>query len=144
MCVERTMSTLARRSANLWRCGRGTVAVEFAMVFPLLIVMLLGIYSVGAVMNSISTVRFALEETARVLQMNPDLAESDLQEIIDEKLAGYGSQSVTLTMSVEEDGFGSDVAHLTASFPFTLAIPYIPTFEGAYDQSVEIFLVIAE
>ena len=144
MCVRAAIHVLALRSASLFRCQRATVAVEFALVFPLLIVMVLGVYSVGAVMNSISTVRFALEETARVLQMNPALEESDLQTIIDEKLAGYGNQSVTLTMSVEEDAFGSDVAHLTASFPFTIAIPYIPTFEGAYQQNVEIFLVIAD
>jgi Flp pilus assembly protein TadG len=138
------MAKLARRSGSLWRCSRGTVAVEFAFVFPLLIILVIGIYSVGAVMHSISSVRFALEETARVLQMKPDLTESELQDIIDEKLTSYGKQAITLTMAVAKDSFGSDIAHLTASYPFTIAVPFIPKYEGAYQQSVEIFLVIAE
>jgi Flp pilus assembly protein TadG len=135
---------LVRGFAGLWRCRCGAAAVEFGFVFPLLIMLVLGIYSVGSVMHSISSVRFALEETARVLQMNPDLTQSDLQEIIDGKLTNYGKQAVTLTMAVAEDGFGSDIAHLTATYPYSIAIPFIPKYEGAYQQSVEIFLVIAE
>jgi Flp pilus assembly protein TadG len=142
--AEALKARLARCLASLWRCGRGTVAVEFGFVFPLLMMLVLGIYSVGSVMHSISSVRYALEETARVLQMNPDLTQSDLQEIIDEKLTNYGKQAVTLTMAVAKNGFGSDVAHLTASYPYTIAIPFIPQYEGAYQQNVEIFLVIAE
>jgi Flp pilus assembly protein TadG len=138
------MAKLVRRACNLWRCSSGTAAVEFAFVFPLLIVLVLGIYSVGSVMHSISSVRYALEETARVLQMNPDLTQSDLQQVIDEKLTSYGKQAVTLTMAIAKDGFGSDIAHLTASYPYTIAVPFIPKYEGAYQQSVEIFLVIAE
>jgi Flp pilus assembly protein TadG len=144
VCARAIVARLAHHCSSLQRCSRGTVAVEFAFVFPLLIMLVLGIYSVGSIMHSISSVRYALEETARVLQMNPDLTQSELQEIIDGKLTSYGKQAVTLTMAVAEDSFGSDIAHLTASYPLTIAVPFIPKYEGAYQQSVEIFLVIAE
>src|SRR5262245_39469465 len=75
-----------RRWLSLLQCRRGTAAVEFALVCPALFIFLLGIYSVGSVMHCISSVRYALEETARMLQLNPTLTEEDLQDAIDTKL----------------------------------------------------------
>ena len=127
----------------MWRCNAGTAAVEFALIFPGLMVLLVGIYSVGSVMHCISSVRYALEETARTLQMNPTLTQDDLQEEIDSKLHQYGDQAVTVTMAVEKDADGSDIARLTASYPYLIAVPFIPKYEGAYQLSVDIYLVIA-
>ena len=117
--------------------------MEFAFVFPLLLVLMLGVYSAGSVMHCISSVRYALEETARTLQMNPKLTQSDLQKAIDGKLVSYGKQAVTLTMTVQKNASGSDIARLTASYPYMIAIPFIPKYQGAYQQTVDIFLVIA-
>jgi Flp pilus assembly protein TadG len=118
------------------------VAVEFAFVFPVLIVFILGIFAVGSVMHSISSVKYALEETARMLQMNKSLTQSDLQAAIDQKLTSYGKQAVTLTVTVDKDGFGSSVAHLTATYPYQIAIPFVPKYEGAYQLTSEVFMVI--
>jgi Flp pilus assembly protein TadG len=132
--------------SSQWRSCAGTAAVEFAFVCPILMVFLLGIYSVGSVMHCISSVRYALEETARMLQLNPKLTEDDLQEAIDTKLANYGSRvvTVTLTMNTETDEAGSEIAHLSASYSWLIAVPFIPRYDGAYEQSVDIFLVIAQ
>lgn len=93
-------------------------------------------------MHCISSVRYALEETARTLQMNPKLTQSDLQKAIDIKLVNYGKQAVTLTMTVQKNETGSDIARLTASYPYMIAIPFIPRYNGAYQQTVDLFLVI--
>jgi Flp pilus assembly protein TadG len=135
---------LVRRCFTFLRCGSGTTAVEFAFVFPVLLILMLGIYSVGSVLHCISSVRFALEETARMLQINPALTQGDLQKAIDEKLTYYGKQAITLTMSVQKDASGSDIARLTASYPYLIAVPFIPKYQGAYQQSVDIFLVITK
>jgi Flp pilus assembly protein TadG len=112
-------------------------------VFPALLILLLGIYSVGSVMHSISSVRYALEETARMLQLDPDLTEDELQTAIDGKLANYGNQAVTLTLTTDTDDSGSEIAHLSASYSWLIAVPFIPRYDGAYEQSVDVFLVIA-
>ena len=104
---------------------------------------MLGIYSVGSVLHCISSVRYALEETARMLQLNPALTEDDLQAVMDSKLANYGNQAVTLTMSTDKDASGSEIAHLSASYSWLIAVPFIPRYDGAYQQSADIFLVIA-
>jgi Flp pilus assembly protein TadG len=103
----------------------------------------LGIFAVGSVMHCISSVKYALDETGRMLQMNTSLTEDDLQTAIDQKLTNYGSQAVTLTMTVDKDDFGSSVAHLTAPYPYQIAIPFVPRYEGSYELTSEVFLVIA-
>lgn len=145
MSAETSSGKLRYRSFSLLRCTCGAAAVEFALVFPFLMTLLLGIYSVGSVMHCISSVRYALEETARMLQLNPTLTEDDLQAAIDTKLASYGSRvvKVTLTMNTDTDETGSEIAHLSASYSWLIAVPFIPKYDGAYQQSVDIFLVIA-
>lgn len=142
MCDDATLPGPLRLS-RFWRCARGAAAVEFAMVFPLLVMLVLGVFTIGSVMHSISSVRYALEETARELQMNPALTVSDLQADIDKRLASFGNQAVTLTMTLETDAYGSRIAHLTARYPYLIAMPFIPKYQGAYQQSAEVFLVIS-
>lgn len=142
MCARALLAKLTGRSFRLARCSSGVAAVEFAFVFPLLLIMIIGLYAVGSVLHCISSVRFALEQTARTLQLNPSLTQSDLQTVIDQKLVNYGKQAVTLTMTVSKDASGSDIAQLTASYPYLIAVPFIPKYQGAYQQSVDIFLVI--
>jgi Flp pilus assembly protein TadG len=83
VCAEVPWPWLLRRFQAMLGCSSGTAAVEFAFVFPLLIMLVIGIFSTGAVMHSISNVHYALEETARKLQMNPTLTESELQADLD-------------------------------------------------------------
>lgn len=143
MCADSVLPQRAvPRFRDLVRCSSGTAAVEFAFVFPLLIILVLGVYSVGAVMHSISSVRYALEETGRMLQMDHSLTESDLQTALNKKLDYLGKQEVTLSMTLEKDSYGSDIARLTASYPYTIAVPFVPKYEGAYQQTAEVFLVI--
>jgi len=143
VCAEAVLPRRAvRRIRGLLRCSSGAAAVEFAFVFPLLIMLVLGVYAVGAVMHSISSVRYALEETGRMLQMNHSLTESDLQTALNEKLENLGKQEVTLSVTLEKDAYGSDIARLTASYPYTIAVPFIPEYEGAYQQTAQVFLVI--
>jgi Flp pilus assembly protein TadG len=134
---------LTARISSLWRCSSGVAAIEFAFVCPLVIILMLGTYSVGSVLHCLSSVRYALEETARTLQLNPKLTQSELQKTIDTKLKNFGKQAVTLTMAVQKDASGSDIARLTASYSYLIAVPFIPKYEGAYIQSVDIFLVIS-
>jgi Flp pilus assembly protein TadG len=143
VCAEIDFYRRPRRWFGLWRCSSGAAAVEFALVFPFLLTLIVGIYSAGSVMHCISSVRYALEETARMLQLNPKLTEDELQTAIDAKLANYGNQAVTLSLTTDTDDSGSEIAHLNASYSWLIAVPFIPKYDGAYEQSVDVFLVIA-
>ncbi len=154
MCVSRAASKLPAlvtqvaadfTSAGhaLGRCDRAAAAVEFALVFPLLIFLMIGTYSVGLAMHSLSNVRYALEQTTRMLQMDSTLTEEELQEALNTQLTATGDGTVTLTVETETDEAGSSVAHLTASYPFVVAIPFMPQFESTYEMSTDVYLVVA-
>lgn len=143
MCVEGALTKIARCLRQGVRCASGTAAVEFAFVFPILVTLILGIYAVGSVMHSISSVRYALEDTARLLQINPALKQADLQSAMNKKLGYLGKQDFTLSISTEKDSYGSDIARLTVSYPYTVAVPFIPKYEGAYRLTSEVFLAVA-
>ena len=50
-----------------WKNERGAAAVEFALVFPLLILVLFGIIEFGAMFNAQLLVTSAARESARVM-----------------------------------------------------------------------------
>jgi hypothetical protein len=104
---------------------------------------MVGTYSIGLAMHSISNVRFALEQTTRMLQMDSSLTEEELQEALNAQLVATGDGTVTLTVETETDEAGSSVAHLSASFPFIVAIPFMPQFESTYELSTDVYLVVA-
>ena len=54
----------------------GSAAVEFSLVLPLFLVMVIGTFAVGWAAHSTHNLRFALAEGARALQLKPTLTQS--------------------------------------------------------------------
>jgi Flp pilus assembly protein TadG len=71
------LATLADGRSN--RCGQGLT--EFAIVMPLLIVMLLGVFDAGVLMFGVGTSDFAVGEGARVAAEAGNAADADAQII---------------------------------------------------------------
>jgi len=59
-----------------WRNERGAVAVEFALVFPILIVVLIGIIEYGSVFNAQLLVTGAAREAAREMAVTGDVGQA--------------------------------------------------------------------
>ena len=76
-------------------------------------------------MHGVSSVDFALDRTARVLQLKPTLKTSELQKAIESVLKELGDQKVSVTMSTKTDTYGTQLAELTANYAFAVAIPFL-------------------
>ncbi len=128
-------------STDIRANNSGSAAIEFAMVGPLLIIMIAGIFSVGWIMHSISSVRYALEEAGRVLLVDSDMTESELTTLVTGKLGNLSNRDVTVSLVVDEPLGGIRLAHATAVIPVKFSVPLLPEFEFSFDTSVTIPLI---
>jgi Flp pilus assembly protein TadG len=128
------MKRLARRG---WLADAGgATAVEFALVLPLLVIFILGIWYVGWAMNLGSEVRHAVELGSRVSIANPNATTADLQTAIASHLTDVPVGSINLNTSTSSIGTASS-QHITWSFQTNAPIPFLSalqiTFNGSYD-----------
>lgn len=122
------------------RDDRGAVAVEFALVLPVLLIFAVGIIQVGRALNLQITLTAAAREGARVMALRGDAScnaasgstPAGAKVVTVDSAPGAGltcSTDVNVTPSTCSAGTAVTV---TASKPFTFSIP------GAYSGTVTI------
>jgi len=119
----------------------GGAAIEFALIVPFLIMLLFGIFAFGWSMNNVSSVRYALEASARSLQLNNTLTQSDIQAVATQKLQALGLQNVNVTITTDPASGGFRMAHVNASYAFVISFPYFSDYPINYTTSVTVPLV---
>jgi len=114
----------------------GATAVEFALVLPLLVIFILGIWYLGWAMNLGSEVRHAVELGSRVYISNPSATDTDVKTAIASHLTDVPINSITLATTTSSIGSASS-QHISWSFQTTAPIPFLSslqiTFNGSYD-----------
>lgn len=99
---------------------RGAALVEFALVLPLLIVLLVGIVEFGRAYHTQIVLQGAAREGARALALG------ESPEAAVQAAAGGTSISVGATSACPSGDTGSSYASVTTSTPFTYGIPFVP------------------
>ena len=118
---------------------RGSAAVEFTLVAPLFLVMVIGTFAVGWAAHSTHNLRFALAEGARALQLKPTLTQSQLQTLVRSKVfEGHDPQNVTVTLTVDPLSAGVKLAHTTASYPVKFTVPLVGSYSFSYSVSMTV------
>ncbi|MEQ1755219.1 MAG: TadE/TadG family type IV pilus assembly protein [Micropepsaceae bacterium] len=131
---------MIRRLSTAWKANGGASAVEFAMILPVFVTMVMGTIQMGIVYYQAGTVQFALEEAARQVMVNPDMSSGQIQTSIESKLADLTSQTVTVTYSLDNSGPIS-VAQVNASFSIQVVIPFVPSFSIPFNAATQIPLL---
>ena len=117
----------------------GTAAVEFALVMPVFLGMMLGVFWVGWTAYSTHTVHHALEMAARALQLKPTTTQSQLQTIVRNNVVlGDGAQQIVVTLRLDAVSAGTQLAHTTATFPLTFTVPLVGTYSMTYTTSLTV------
>lgn len=120
-----------------WAAERaGAAALEFALVLPVLITFLMGIWYVGWALNCGSEVRHAVELGSRIYITNPNSTSSDLSTAVSNHLTDVAIGSVTLNTSQVTHGTATS-QHITWSYSTSAPIPFLSAvafnFNGAVD-----------
>lgn len=114
----------------------GAAALELALVLPMLVTFILGIWYLGWSLNLGGEVRHAVEMGSRIYITNPSATSAELSTAISSHLTDVSVNSISLNTSSQTVGTTTS-QHITWSFSTTPPIPFVSaipiTFTGSYD-----------
>lgn len=105
-----------------WRSERGAELIEFAIVVPLLLLLLAGIFDFGMMFRTLEVVTNAAREGARVGVL-PGYADADVQARVDAYMAASGLTGSPYTVSVANTAVATGAGTFTAR-SVTVNLPY--------------------
>ena len=111
------MSATGRRA--LRKSEQGTIAIEFVLLAPILLVLVFGIVEFGRAYNAKVELTSAVREGARALALGSD----DPETATIAAAPSLDDTVIVVSTSAEPCTPGSP-ATVTASYPFTLHIPF--------------------
>jgi Flp pilus assembly protein TadG len=109
---------------------RGVAAAEFALILPVLLLILFGTIEFGMIMYSREVVTNAVREGARagIVQGPPKRTEAEIIAIATTYLTGTGVAPADVTFTVTGEMLASpNNLTVTATYLYRFLIPYIPT-----------------
>jgi Flp pilus assembly protein TadG len=118
---------LQHRPTRLFKfmgCRKGSVAIEFALIIPVALMILVGIIEVGRAMWVRTSLQFVAEEGARYMMVHQNASDADLSAFALEKLVGVDPASVELSL-VRETLDGTDFVTINATFQFQYVVSLI-------------------
>lgn len=116
----------------------GASAVEFGMIAPLLIVLLFGLFQVGWALHCASSVRYALDESARALSIDPDLTASQVEAAMRARLDEFADPEISVSISEDSATPGLRITNLRATYVHSLAVPMLPVWELRFQSAASV------
>lgn len=139
-----------RMTLPLWRVGghseRGATLVEFALVVPLLAVLLFGIVDFGLVLNRDSLINNAAREGAREGSLNPD--QGAIEDVVESVLSNLPASPVVTSTCRKPDASACTLHDADSAFVGSVAagdtvivtvdydhpwITFVPSYVGLDD-----------
>jgi Flp pilus assembly protein TadG len=121
---------------------QGSTALEFALLSPVLILFLFGIFLLGWAMYCFQSVRLALEQGGRALQINEALTEQDLADLVRSKLKSIGDPTILVSLSDDTTIPGVKAKNLSARYGISIPIPLYGAYDLTYSTSVTVPLTV--
>lgn len=117
----------------------GAAAVEFALLLPLLMMILFGIIEFGLVLFNQEVITNASREGARfgIVIGNPRPATGQIQDVVNTYLtnAGLNSGNATVSVAGAQGASGSDLT-VSVTFPYTFLV--LPNFAASLTDSLNL------
>ena len=108
------------------RDARGATAVEFAIVVPVFLTIMLTIWEFGYAQHKLSSIRFAMEKASRSLMVNNAMTEAQLSAQVKSQLSSIADNNVTITLSSTTVS-GATVKKLTGTYSTKIGVPGLAT-----------------
>jgi len=115
--------------------SRGQTLVEFAIVFPFIVIFLFGIIDFGLMLNRRITLEHAVREGARYAAVHDGC--TDIQDRTKERAGNAIPDRNTVSVSYE-DNPAPDGSTVTVRAPFDWQFPFMSVFSWFHDDVGEI------
>lgn len=110
---------------------RGAVLVEFALVLPLLVILIFGIIQVSIAFNRFQGIHAAAREGGRTASI-PSSTAADVTARVNEALAGISfDSSPTINPGASCANRQGQQVTVTVSAPHTISVPFLPAVSVA-------------
>ncbi len=120
---------LRRFCACLAACRLGSVAIEFAVLLPVFLALIYGMFEFSRIAWTQSTLEYAVEEAARFAMVNPSASATQITNIANDSAAGLDAAEITINVTFVTLGGGQFVTvDGTYNFVPIVAIVGIGTF----------------
>jgi len=115
-----------KKTTALSRCRRGATAVEFGIVFPLFLIMTLGIMEMSRAMWIKASMQYAVERTARYYMVNNTKTTAELVTYADAELDAVGvTYAVTFAAALDTSTTPNTMT-VTGSYNFQVLATIVP------------------
>jgi len=106
---------------------RGATAVEFALIAPIFLILVFGIFEMSRAMWIKAALQFAVEEAARYAIVNSSATTSTLVTYAQTQFTNSGLSAVGVTFTATQDTVSSvNYMSVTGSYSFSVLVPIVP------------------
>ena len=133
-----SMATLRKIARQLAADESGSPVVEFTIVGPAFIMMLIAIVTFGWSMHCISTLRLGVEAAGRALEVNQTLTQSQLASIVQNTITGIGDAAVSVSLADDTSIAGVRMKKITANYVFDITVPMLDTQHISFQTSISV------
>lgn len=127
---------MSDRALTPARDQAGATAVEFALVFPVLVALVFAIFQFGWAQHQLSTLRYALNGVSRTVMLDPAMTESQISAQVKARLGTPDDPNVTVSKAVITTANGT-IVRLTGTYTTHIGIPEVATYPLTFTTTVD-------
>ena len=128
----------ANRARHALRREDGATAVEFALIAPILLSMVLMALQIGLALHKGNTVQWAINKAARAALLDTTLDEEGIQNYIDARIKTIDSTaSVDIKYEVTTVGAAA-LGTISGTYYHNVDVPFFPSFKAKFDVDVSV------
>jgi len=120
------------------RADRGQTLVEFALILPILLLMLIGIFDFGRAVFIYNAISNGAREGARYGIIHPtDVAEIEARAVAQTALIDLGDPNLTITVETPDGTGRGDPLTVTMQYDFYAVTPFLSIVWGGGSLPLE-------
>lgn len=124
--------------ARLARHEGGASAAEFALIAPIFLAAVFGIFQFGWALHCASSVRYALEEATRSVMLDEDFTADQVESQMRAKLTTIADPEIEVSITNDNSVAGTELVHLHATYVHQMEVPFLPPFEVTFNQTASL------